>query len=69
MARARFELNRNDRYYQGRVPYPKIRALTIDGQKMKELSEWAFKKMTGFMENSCLLDQERAKDAFGGDID
>ena len=48
--RAGYELTRNFRYYQARVPNPKIRALKIDSDRMKETSEQAVAIMTRFLE-------------------
>ncbi|MDG2167184.1 MAG: hypothetical protein P8L44_04560 [Opitutales bacterium] len=68
VARAKFELHRNFRYYQARVPNPKIRALEIGRQEMKAASELAFEKMTRFIE---LFPQGEVVEyeAYGDDIE
>ena len=69
VARARFELSRNVHYYQCRVPNPRIRALKVDPQKMKEASEWAFERMTSYIDVDSQLDKVTRDDAFSDDIE
>lgn len=57
ISRARFELYRNYRYYQSRIPNPKIRALKIDRVKMKEVSEQAYTLMHGFLDSESYLNE------------
>jgi hypothetical protein len=55
--RAHFELCRNFRYYQARVPNPKIRAFKIDSGRMTEVSEQARAIMTGFLQAKSVLNE------------
>ena len=67
--RARFELYRNHRYYQSRIPNPRIRAIKIDREKMKVVSEQAYKVMMGFAQGMSDEEVDHGYEEYGDDID
>ena len=67
--RARFELYRNHRYYQCRIPNPNIRAIKLDREKMKAVSEQAYEIMRGFAEGLSAEEVDHGYEAYGSEID
>lgn len=65
--RAHFELYRNYRYYQCRVPNPEVRAYHIEPELMKEVSQQAFEIMSSYVDVTDQLDDE-AVAAFSSEI-
>jgi hypothetical protein len=66
--RACFELRRNYRYYQARIPNPNIRALKIDSQKMESASQRAHEIMNGFLQDVSQLNDETLEEYDTEDI-
>jgi len=69
VARARFELYRNYKYYQCRVPNPKIRALSIDRQRMREVSDEAYGIMSGYIDSTLEVEIDYGEEAYSDQVD